>query len=74
MLQLLLLLLQPVRCQAVALKHEEHTALRKFKTRLAEVEAELGAERGAQGRSATDWMERTRALREELNTVQVGLS
>jgi hypothetical protein len=37
-----------------------------------QVEAELLAERGANGATNSEWLERTRALRAELETVQVG--
>ncbi|KAL6759376.1 hypothetical protein V8C86DRAFT_2574481 [Haematococcus lacustris] len=56
--------------QALAIKHEEAGTLRRFKTRLAEVEAELATEKGISGACNGEWLQRTKDMRKELDTLQ----
>ncbi|PNW82066.1 hypothetical protein CHLRE_06g272350v5 [Chlamydomonas reinhardtii] len=56
--------------QAAALRTEEHSALRRFTARLNELEGAVAAERGKPNKEDTDWMEKTMALRNELETTQ----
>ncbi|KAG2445323.1 hypothetical protein HYH02_008789 [Chlamydomonas schloesseri] len=56
--------------QAAALRTEEHSALRRFTVRLNELEAAVAAERGKPNKEDADWMEKTMALRTELETTQ----
>lgn len=58
------------RAQAAALRTEEHSALRRFTARLNELEGAVAAERGKPNKEDTDWMEKTMALRNELETTQ----
>ncbi|KAG2502036.1 hypothetical protein HYH03_000530 [Edaphochlamys debaryana] len=55
--------------QAAALRTEEHTTLRRFTQRLNELEAAVATERG-KPKEDVDWLEKTMALRQELDTTQ----
>ncbi|KAJ9534391.1 hypothetical protein QJQ45_016091 [Haematococcus lacustris] len=57
--------------QALAIKHEDAGTLRRFKTRLAEVEAELATEKGISGACNGEWLQRTKDMRKELDTLQI---
>ena len=60
----------PPPSQATTLRAEEHGTLRRFASRLNELEAQVASERGTPSKSEGEWMERTMALRQELNTTQ----
>lgn len=56
--------------QATTLRAEEHGTLRRFASRLNELEAQVASERGTPSKSEGEWMERTMALRQELHATQ----
>ncbi|GAX86340.1 hypothetical protein CEUSTIGMA_g13752.t1 [Chlamydomonas eustigma] len=59
-----------LRKQEVALKHGEATSIRHFKDKLAEVEAQVAAERAALSHINDDWHKKTVAMRNDLESTQ----
>uniref|UniRef100_A0A7S3VHZ2 Uncharacterized protein n=1 Tax=Dunaliella tertiolecta TaxID=3047 RepID=A0A7S3VHZ2_DUNTE len=57
--------------QALHLKHEEAASLRRFKQKLSDAEIELVELRGYCGKADAVWIERTKQLRAELESIQV---